>query len=322
MSGRKLLWAGLGLLLFWQALAMIVNQDILPPPWLVLLEFFNEIQGDLGWHFAASLWRVLASMLLSIALAAPAGLLLGQSKRLNDLLSPVIYLLYPVPKVVLVPVVLLFLGINDTSKIAIIFLILFFQVLVLVRDQAASITPELLYSVRPLGIELPIQPVKREVYNFSYHGDLQGVFYPLTAFPSGVYIYQENETNFMCGKSLEDDPVTFDLSSNRKKFMDLIWPDLVAYVPAFDRIKLNNGWAGLYAVNTFDGNAFIGAWPGLKGLLLANGFSGHGFQQSHAVGRYLSEMILGQEHAIDLAIFSPQRLLDNAPVFEGHGKLV
>jgi NitT/TauT family transport system permease protein len=53
--------------------------------------------------------------------------------------------------VVLVPVVLLFLGINDASKIAIIFLILFFQILVLVRDQAANITPELLYSVRSLG---------------------------------------------------------------------------------------------------------------------------------------------------------------------------
>ena len=90
-------------------------------------------------------------MLLSVALAAPAGLVLGQSKRLNDFFSPVIYLLYPIPKVVLVPVVLLFLGITDISKIVIIFLILFFQILVLVRDQAAAIRPELIYSVRSLG---------------------------------------------------------------------------------------------------------------------------------------------------------------------------
>ena len=151
MSGKKVSWAALAVLVFWQILAWIVNLDILPPPWLVLQSFFSEITGDLGWHFAASLWRVLASMLVSIALAAPAGLLLGQSKRLNELIAPVIYLVYPVPKVVLVPVVLLFLGINDLSKIVIIFLILFFQILVVVRDQAASITPELMYSVRSLG---------------------------------------------------------------------------------------------------------------------------------------------------------------------------
>jgi len=162
MSGKKVGWAALALFVIWQVLAWIVNQDILPAPWLVLQAFFSEITGDLGWHFAASLWRVLASMALSIVLAAPAGLLLGQSKRLNEFFSPIIYLLYPVPKVVLVPVVLLFLGINDLSKIAIICLILFFQILVLVRDQAASITPELLYSVRSLGAG------RRALFRFVY----------------------------------------------------------------------------------------------------------------------------------------------------------
>jgi NitT/TauT family transport system permease protein len=162
LSGKKVGWAALALVLFWQVLAWVVNQDILPPPWQVLQSFFSEIIGDLGWHFVASLWRVLASMLLSIVLAAPAGLLLGQSKRLNEFFSPIIYLLYPIPKVVLVPVVLLFLGINDLSKIAIICLILFFQILVLVRDQAASITPELLYSVRSLGAG------RRALFRFVY----------------------------------------------------------------------------------------------------------------------------------------------------------
>jgi NitT/TauT family transport system permease protein len=70
---------------------------------------------------------------------------------MNEILSPVIYLLYPIPKVVFVPIVLLFLGIGDLPKIVIIFLILFFQILVLVRDQAAAIRPELLQSVRSLG---------------------------------------------------------------------------------------------------------------------------------------------------------------------------
>jgi NitT/TauT family transport system permease protein len=151
MNARKILLAALGIGVFWQLLAWVVEANILPGPILVLQTFLGEIGADLGGHFLASLWRVLASMLLSVALAAPAGLVLGQSRRLNDFFSPVIYLLYPIPKVVLVPVVLLFLGITDVSKIVIIFLILFFQILVLVRDQAAAIRPELIYSVRSLG---------------------------------------------------------------------------------------------------------------------------------------------------------------------------
>jgi NitT/TauT family transport system permease protein len=66
-------------------------------------------------------------------------------------ICPVIYLLYPIPKVVLVPVLFLFLGIGDAAKIAIIFIVLFFQILVLVRDQAANLRPELIQSVRSLG---------------------------------------------------------------------------------------------------------------------------------------------------------------------------
>ncbi len=151
MKRFSVLWATLGVLAAWQVLAMLVHKDILPAPGVVFIAFFKDIGGQLGAHFLASLWRVLASLLLSIALAAPAGLVLGQSKRLNRLFSPLIYLLFPIPKVVLVPIVMLFLGINDLSKIVMIFLILFFQILVLVRDQAAAIRPELVYSVRSLG---------------------------------------------------------------------------------------------------------------------------------------------------------------------------
>ena len=151
MKRLQLVWASLGLLAVWQLLAMIVQRDILPAPLAVLAAFFSEVGGELGGHFLASLWRVIASLLLSIALAAPAGLVLGQSRRLNAFFSPLVYILYPIPKVVLVSIVMLFLGINDLSKIVMIFLILFFQILVLVRDQAAAIRPELIYSVRSLG---------------------------------------------------------------------------------------------------------------------------------------------------------------------------
>jgi NitT/TauT family transport system permease protein len=152
MRKRDVIIALAVLLLLWQGLAMALNQPILPSPLRVATALFEETRrGDLPLHFLASLWRVIASLVLSILLAAPAGLVLGQSPRLNRLFSPIIYLTYPIPKVVLVPVVLLFLGIGDLAKIVIIFLILFFQILVLVRDQAAGLRPELIQSVRSLG---------------------------------------------------------------------------------------------------------------------------------------------------------------------------
>ncbi len=162
MRRGQILFAALAIGVVWQLLAWIVRAPILPGPLTVLQSFVLEIGGELGGHFLASLWRVVASMALSIALAVPAGLVLGQSTRLNRLFSPVIYLLYPVPKVVLVPVVLLLLGIGDLPKIVIIFLILFFQILVLVRDQAAGLRPELIHSVRSLGAG------RRALFRFVY----------------------------------------------------------------------------------------------------------------------------------------------------------
>jgi len=88
----------LGLLLVWQAAAWLVNKPILPGPITVGTTLIQEIQGDLPEHFLVSLWRVTASMLLSIITAVPAGLVLGQSQRLNALFSPLIYILYPNPK--------------------------------------------------------------------------------------------------------------------------------------------------------------------------------------------------------------------------------
>jgi ABC-type nitrate/sulfonate/bicarbonate transport system permease component len=133
-------YAMIALLVLWQGLALVVRLQILPGPLEVLRTLWKvTLSGELLVHFGVSLWRVVASMLLSVVLAAPAGLVLGQSARWNKIVSPFIYLLYPIPKVVLVPVVLLFLGIGDAAKIAIIFLILFFQILVLVRDAAAGL---------------------------------------------------------------------------------------------------------------------------------------------------------------------------------------
>ncbi len=152
MQRKSLILTTLVVVILWQAVALIIRLPIFPGPIDVFGTFITElVNGKLGPHFLASIWRVIAGMGLAIVTASPAGLLLGQSNKVNQLLSPLIYLLYPIPKFVFVPIIMLFFGIGDMAKIIIIFVILFFQILVLVRDQATNIRPELLNSVRSLG---------------------------------------------------------------------------------------------------------------------------------------------------------------------------
>jgi NitT/TauT family transport system permease protein len=162
VSKRGVLFSIVGLGIGWQIVAMLVNRDILPAPWNVFVVFVDELDNGLVTHFLYSLWRVTAGMALSVLVAAPAGLLIGGSKRLDKIFSPIIYLLYPIPKVVFVPVVLLFLGIGDVAKITLIFLILFFQIVVLVRDQAAGLPPQLIQSLQSLGAG------RRALFRFIY----------------------------------------------------------------------------------------------------------------------------------------------------------
>ncbi len=174
---------------------------------------------------------------------------------------------------------------------------------------------------RTVGVQLPVQPVRRQVFVVETPVRPEGLL-PSLFFPSGLYCIHEREGQFMCGKSFPDDPVGFDFGWERRLFMERLWPELVEWIPAFDRLRIAHGWAGLYAMNTLDGNAILGEWPELQGFYLANGFSGHGFQHCHAVGRYLAELILDQPVSLDLSIFSPRRILENRPVFESRRKLV
>jgi FAD-dependent oxidoreductase domain-containing protein 1 len=165
------------------------------------------------------------------------------------------------------------------------------------------------------GVSLPVVPTKRQVFALDTAVKPQEPL-PLTILPSDLYFRTETGDLILLGKSMEDDPVGFDFTWDRDRFMDALWPELAKFVPAFDSLKLVRGWAGLYAVNTLDGNAILGEWPEVKGLFLANGFSGHGLQQAPAVGRYISELVNGRSPTLDLSVFNPERILENKPLSE------
>ncbi len=174
----------LALLIFfagWTLTAALISREIMPYPWEVIPVFFEKFfvpepsgqaggsdlalplpLGELGRHFVVSAYRVLLAIFFAVILAVPIGLGLGQINALNQIFSPLIGIVHPIPKVVFLPVILVLFGSGDASKIFLITLILFFQILVVVRDEAAGLRPELMLSVRSLGAG------RRALFRFVY----------------------------------------------------------------------------------------------------------------------------------------------------------
>ncbi len=160
------------------------------------------------------------------------------------------------------------------------------------------------------GLFLPVEPRKRTNFLFSCAQPIQGKL-PLMIDPSGVWCRPEGE-NFLCGCSPAQDPAVdhLDFEPNFQEFEDIIWPALAHRSPAFEAIKLQRFWAGHYDMNTFDQNVIVGPHPEIDNFIFANGFSGHGLQQSPAIGRAISEWIVyGQFLTLDLLPFGYQRIL-------------
>ena len=166
------------------------------------------------------------------------------------------------------------------------------------------------------GVDLCVRPRKRQAFVFACRGAVRDC--PLVIDPSGLYFRPEGP-HFICGRSPQasNDPDCLDLDLDYRQFEDELWPLLAHRVPVFEAIKLNSAWAGHYAYNTFDQNAIVGPHPEVPNFLLANGFTGHGLQQSPAVGRAISELVtFGRCCTIDLTRFGYDRVAAGQPIKE------
>lgn len=134
----------------WWVTAALVNSPALPAP-AEAVGVFAQNLGTLAPFFATSAWRVVAGLAIGTVLAVPIAQFCARSRTLDALFAPVLYLLYPVPKVVLLPVLLVLLGLADAPKVVLIALTVFFQVLVSVRDAVRSVPESAVLSVRALG---------------------------------------------------------------------------------------------------------------------------------------------------------------------------
>lgn len=134
----------------WWLLSLAVDR-VLPSPFAVAVRFGELLASGLLRHMGASLLRVMAALAASALLATPLGILLGRHRWADRILSPVAYLLYPVPKIALLPLLLLLLGSGNLTRVTVVSLVLFFQVLLAVRDAARGIDAHYFISIAALG---------------------------------------------------------------------------------------------------------------------------------------------------------------------------
>lgn len=138
-------------LVVWQLSAACLAKPFFPLPSHVALEFAELItSGELTAHFLISALRVLLSLVLSFVLAVPLGFLLGNISFLDRMLSPLVYLLYPLPKIVFLPLIVITCGLGNLPKILMISLVVFFQVLVSTRDAVKDLSPQWIIAMKSL----------------------------------------------------------------------------------------------------------------------------------------------------------------------------
>lgn len=167
------------------------------------------------------------------------------------------------------------------------------------------------------GIDLPVVPKKRSVFNFQAPVPRDG--FPMLFDTSGIWVRPEGD-GFIGGiqpAAHDDHDADDDFEPHRDLFEDVYWPLLVARIPAMDQLRMRRSWAGHYEVNLLDHNAVIGPHDQLGNLIFATGFSGHGVMHAPAAGRGVAEMIIaGEYQTIDLTPLGWRRVRDQRPMFE------
>ena len=163
------------------------------------------------------------------------------------------------------------------------------------------------------GIEIPIKPLRRQVFvtaPFHFTGDA----IPLTIdFQRGWYFRREGD-GFLLSGPLDLEP-SFNLSVDYEAMADASEKAMYR-VPILERARIARGWAGLYEISP-DHHAILGKVPEVEGFILANGFSGHGFQHSPTVGKVIAELIVEEKTTtLDISSLSIDRFIKGELIFE------
>ncbi|WP_282027301.1 NAD(P)/FAD-dependent oxidoreductase [Ruegeria faecimaris] len=173
-------------------------------------------------------------------------------------------------------------------------------------------------TARMAGIEVPVEPRKRFSWIFKAEQPLDQDL-PLTIDPSGVHVRENGGGTYQCGGHSDYDPAVDydDYVMDHSMWENHVWPILATRIPKFEAIKVQSEWGGHYAMNTFDHNAIMGPHTEVSNFIFLNGFSGHGLQQSPAMGRGTAEWLTyGEYRALDMTPFNFERIPAGRPIIE------
>lgn len=158
---------------------------------------------------------------------------------------------------------------------------------------------------RMAGVEVPVVPLRRFIWTTKPFDHVPSRWTLVIDFSTGFYFHRESG-GVLFGMGNREEGPTHDLSVDWN-FFEKVMEIAVDRFPPIGETAIKNAWAGSYETSP-DAHPILGRVPGVEGFLLANGFSGHGFQHAPAVGQLIAEEILdGRAHTIDISSLSIQR---------------
>ncbi|MBO0906037.1 ABC transporter permease [Jiella sp. MQZ13P-4] len=148
------LGASLGLLLLWEAVARFgyVNTLFFPAPSDVAAAMVHMFRDqDLAWHAAVSTARVWSAFLIAAVMAIPMGILMSSYRVIGAASEPVIDFIRYLPVPALVPLAIIWFGVGEETKIFLLWLGTFFQLVLLVADDMRRVPQEYVEITQTLG---------------------------------------------------------------------------------------------------------------------------------------------------------------------------
>ena len=121
---------------------------MVPTPYDTLKELVELFQQDFLFHIIYSFYRIISSVTMSLLIGIPVGILLGVNKYIDKIVSPITYLLYPIPKIAFLPIFMVVFGIGDKSKIILMITIIIFQIIIVTKDGVKEIDKDILISAK------------------------------------------------------------------------------------------------------------------------------------------------------------------------------
>jgi NitT/TauT family transport system permease protein len=144
-------WAAL--LALWYAIhySGVVNPALVPTPHAVAASFWELAGQRLPRDMWMSTQRVFLGVVLGIVLAVPVGFVLGWYRGVRRFVDPLINFFRALPPIALIPLVIVYFGIEETAKVVILFYASFFAGVIVMYEGIAQISPIYVRVARTLG---------------------------------------------------------------------------------------------------------------------------------------------------------------------------